>query len=281
MVAVKASENGGPRLHVSAIIAATVVTAAAWLLLHTLGLAAGLIVPDRGDPESLRGVGLGSGAWSVLAPLLALYAGGAVVARITGITDRKLSALHGLVVWALTALPGALVVMAVIAALVGDAHPVRGAIAAARGDDPVGALGLELGAMLGPTNARLAERGSPPVTVPQLRAAIADLIPAPAPDRALDRPRLVGRLVATTRLPLGEAEQIAGQIERQVARGPGLARSGFASSGRASWGAFFTMLVGLVSAAAGASSGSARRRRAIARPPRHPLTVAATAPAQP
>jgi hypothetical protein len=280
MVAMRASSNGGTHLHLGAIVAAALLTAGTWLLLHTLGLAAGLIVPDRGDPESLRGVGLGSGAWSVAAPLLALFAGGTLVARLTGLTDRKASALHGVLVWALTVVPGALVVMAAVAALIGDARPVRGTIAAASGNDPVGALGFDLGAILVPTNARLAERGSPPVTVPQIHVAITDLVPPPAPERGLDRMALVDRLVAAVHLPVSEAEQIAGQIERQVAHGPSLARSGFASTGRASWGAFFTMIVGLISAAAGASSGSARLRRALARPPKQVLPVAAPVPAR-
>jgi hypothetical protein len=281
MVAMKGSSKDGTHLQFGAVIAAALVAAGAWLLLHTLGLATGLIVPDRGDPESLRSVGFGGGVCAELAPLLALFVGGAVVARITGLTDRKASALHGVLVWALTAVPGTLLVMAAIGGLVGGARPVRGTIAAARGEDPVGALGVDLGAILVPTNARLAERGSAPVTVPQLRAAIADLVPPPAGEPSLDRLALVERLITRSRLPAGEAEQIAGQIERQVAGGPGVVRSGFASAGRASWGAFFTMLLGLVSAAAGASSASARLRRALARPRAQAQPLATTAPARP
>jgi hypothetical protein len=270
------SAKRGAQLNFRAIAGATLVAMGVWLLLHLLGLAAGFIVPDRGDPESLRGVGFGSSTFAVLAPLVALFVGGVVVVHMGDLGDRRTSALHGAMVWALTAVFGLFSLSLAVSALVGHARPVRGAIAVARGADPAGALGLDLGAIVAPTNARRAQSGAAPVTVPQVQAVAADLVPRRSEARRLDRVVLVEKLRAATGLPAAEAEQIAGRIEREVTQRH--ATSGFGRRGL--WGSFFVILLGLVSAAAGASVASARRKPPVTAARAAELPTATPAPAR-
>jgi hypothetical protein len=95
------------RISWGAIFGGTLVALGVWLLLHTLGLAAGLTAIDPNNPRSLRGVGIGTGIWSIVAPLIALFVGGYVAARSAGVLERGLGALHGAVLWGLTTVAGA------------------------------------------------------------------------------------------------------------------------------------------------------------------------------
>ncbi|MBW7957394.1 MAG: hypothetical protein H3C68_05820 [Deltaproteobacteria bacterium] len=68
-----------------------------WMLLG-MGIGLGIISPAA---EGLEGVGIGTGIYVLLVTLVSLFVGGWVACRISGITDKLKSALHGLVVWAL------------------------------------------------------------------------------------------------------------------------------------------------------------------------------------
>lgn len=67
-----------------------------WMLLG-MGIGLGVISPMAGG---LEGVGVGTGIYILLVTLISLFVGGWVACRISGITDKLKSALHGLVVWA-------------------------------------------------------------------------------------------------------------------------------------------------------------------------------------
>ncbi len=101
-----------------AIFGGTVAALGVWLLLWSLGLALGLssVEPETG---SMRGAGLFTGIWSLVSPLIALFVGGMVAARGAGVISRSGAAIHGLVMWGLTAILGAWLLMSLLGTLVG------------------------------------------------------------------------------------------------------------------------------------------------------------------
>src|SRR3954453_4415337 len=104
--------GGTSTFHISwgAVFGGTFVALGVWILLHTLGLAAGLTAIDPDNARSLKGVGIGAGICSMIAPLIALFAGGFVGSRTAGVIDRGTGALHGAVMWGLTTVAGVLLV---------------------------------------------------------------------------------------------------------------------------------------------------------------------------
>jgi len=89
------------------------------MLLHTLGMAIGLIAINPDYPGSLRGVGIGTGIWSLIAPLIALFIGGAVASRVSGSITRIGAVMHGAVVWALSIVASMLLMVAMVDAILG------------------------------------------------------------------------------------------------------------------------------------------------------------------
>jgi hypothetical protein len=57
----------------SAIFAAATVAVGTWLVLHLIGIGVGLTAIDPTDASSLRRVGIGTGIWSLIAPIIALF----------------------------------------------------------------------------------------------------------------------------------------------------------------------------------------------------------------
>ncbi len=88
---VRAEDN--VKLRWGAIWSGVFVSLGLWLLLHVLGVAAGLNAVDPEDGSTLRAALIGTGIWSAIAPLLALLAGGLVTARGAGFITRRSGAL--------------------------------------------------------------------------------------------------------------------------------------------------------------------------------------------
>ena len=105
-----------PAIRWSAVFAGTAVASGIWILLQIFGMGAGLVSLDRG-------AGIGSGAWALIVPFIAMFIGGLVAGSLAGTRDEKLGALHGVVVWALTSVLGVLATVALIRAIAaGVAH---------------------------------------------------------------------------------------------------------------------------------------------------------------
>ena len=66
-----------------------------WLLLYAFGLAVGLTAIDPNNPGSLRSSGIFTGVWGLVSPLVALFIGGFVAGRGTGVFRRGEGAMHG------------------------------------------------------------------------------------------------------------------------------------------------------------------------------------------
>src|SRR5688500_12764152 len=92
------------RLSWGAIFAGAVAALGVWMMLYALGLALGLSSLDPNDPNTLKSSGAFTGIWGLITPLAALFVGGMVAGRGAGIVTKLGGAIHGLVVWGLTAL---------------------------------------------------------------------------------------------------------------------------------------------------------------------------------
>jgi hypothetical protein len=255
-----------------AIIGGAVVSLGLWMLLHSLGLAAGLSAVDPNDPGSLRGAGIGTGVFSIIAPLVALFGGGYVASRTAGIVDRGTGVLHGVVMWALTAVAGAVLVLSLLATLAGAGLRLGGAAvskAVEGGGVAAETLGVDVDDVLGPINQRLQAQGLPPVTSQQLQAATRQAAAQAVREGRVDRQLIVQSVAQNTNLAPQEAQQVANRIadqwSAQLGKVTSAAQRGALKAadvtGKAFWGIFFALLLGMLSAAAGSLVGVSRRQR--------------------
>jgi hypothetical protein len=88
------------RISWGAIFAGTLVAIAVQLLLTLLGLAIGAwaINPAAGA-EGMQGIGIGAGIWALLSFIIALFSGGWVAGRMSGLGSKLDGLLEGIIVW--------------------------------------------------------------------------------------------------------------------------------------------------------------------------------------
>ena len=275
-----------------------------WLLLHALGLGIGLTAVDPEYPSSLRGVGIGTGIWSIIVPLIALFAGGLVVGYLAGARPMVSSVIHGAVLWALATIVSLLLLIAIVGGLVGGAARLSGQVVGAAGsaavqgiaqldDANLDRLGLTERDLLAPINERLQATGKPAITADQLRAAIEDALRTAVRQGRLDRQLLVQSLAEQTPLTPAEAQEIATNIEQAWQQQAGMlsqraqslgttaqqtALQAVESTGKALLVLFFVLAVGLVAAVGGVILAVSRvRPHHRASPPPPPGTPVAGA----
>lgn len=274
------------KLSWGAIFGGTFVALGVWVLLYTLGMAVGLSAVDT--EEGLGRIltpGIGTGLWSLITPLVALFVGGLVASRTAGIMDKMGGAIHGAVIWGLTTVLAVVLVAWGLNALVSTALRVgqtavgitgAAVTGAAQGaPDIAQAVGLNAQDLLAPINQRRQAQGEPPVTPAQLQAALQDAANTAVRQGRLDRELLIGSLTRNTVLSRAEAEQLATTVEQQWAQAQQQlgqlgqqVQQGVVSvantTGTALWFVFFSQLLSLVSAVLGASLGVTRRQRRLA-----------------
>jgi hypothetical protein len=272
------------KLSWGAIFGGAVAAFGLWLLLYVFGLAVGLSTINPNDANSLRGSGLFTGIWALVAPLVALFVGGWVAGRGAGLVDRSGGAIHGLVVWGLAEIIGAsliAMVMSMVAsgvvsvgrAVAGVGGQAIGAVAGQAGGATAAAheLGITSDDLLGPVNQRLESEGKPTVSAAELQSATRDVAKSAVATGHIDRDMLVQSLARNTNLTPTDAEQVADQIKAQydqksasvkerVQSAAGAAKTGALAaaekSGKALWGAFGAMLLGLVASVVGGALGA-------------------------
>ncbi|HSK01010.1 MAG TPA: hypothetical protein VK932_07205 [Kofleriaceae bacterium] len=196
-----------------------------WLVLHMLGIGIGLIAIDPDEADSLRAVGIGTGIWSAIAPLIALFIGGLVAGRMAPTINTANAAIHGAVVWALTGVAALLLLATAVSSAVRGAAAAGAAVgqsaAAAVGMAPsdldLQDFGLASEDVLAPINQRLKAEGIEPVTAAQLEAAAKDVLRVAVRDGRLDREVLVSSLTRNTRMSRAEAERVADRAEQRYA----------------------------------------------------------------
>ncbi|HEX8698132.1 MAG TPA: hypothetical protein VF815_04800, partial [Myxococcaceae bacterium] len=281
------------KLSWGAIFGGTFVALGVWVLLYSLGLALGLSSVDPADPGSAKAAGIGTGIWSLIAPLIALFVGGLVASRTAGVMDKMGGALHGAVLWGLTTLAGVIVMGMALSSLLGTVFNVGKAAVGATGSAVASAaqgaasqggnvgnlarsFGLDANDALAPINQRLQAEGKPTITAQQLEASTKDVISSSIQQGRMDRNLLVNSIAQNTALSRQDAEQIAGRIEAQWNQqwGQVQAKAGEIkeqvqtgalqaadTTGRVFWGVFFALLLGLISAIVGATIGVSNRQR--------------------
>ncbi len=285
---------GNPyKLSWGAIFGGAFVAMGLWILLYSLGLALGLSSVDPNNPSSVRAAGIGTGIWSIIAPLIALFCGGFVAARTAGRLDKGGGALHGAVMWGLTTLVSFALMGMLLSTVVGTILRAGGAVVGATGSavasggaQAAQTFGLDANDALGPINQRLQAEGKPTVTAAQLQAATSDVLSTALRTGNLDREVLITSIADNTRLSRQDATEIAdrvnmqftafrgkvGQVGEQVQQG---ALRAAEPTSRVFWGIFGALLLGLISAVLGATVGVSRRQRiaaegAIVTPPTRP-----------
>jgi len=263
----------------SSIFAATAVTLGVWLALHLFGLAVGLIAIDPDNPASLKGVGIGAGIWSLIAPILALFVGGLVAGRVAPTINSLNAAIHGAVVWAVSAILALMLIgmtLGAVARVAAAGGRMVGATAGAAvsqvQDLDLADLGLSGQDLVAPINAKLAERGMPPVSADSIEAVAKDAVRQVVRTGDVDREQLINSVVRRTNLSREDATVLASEIEQRVAAVKEQATSGMQdvahgalqtaeTSGKLMLALFGAMALGLGASLLGSVIAVRRERR--------------------
>lgn len=274
-------QGAATRLAWGPIIGGAIAALSMWILLYALGLAVGLSAVDPANAGSLRGSGIFTGVWSLFVPLVALFVGGWVASRESGALDRADRAVHGLMVWGLTTLAGTWLTMVLLSALVGGALDMGraavqtggaalGQVASGAGD-AARSFGVDANSALAPVNRRLQAQGKPAVSADQLQAALRDVVGTALRTGQLDRNVVTDAVANRTPLSRGDAQEVAGQIEQQFSSFKAQAQQQLSNltqtaqtgalkaadaTGKAFWGVFGALFLGLLASVGGALAGS-------------------------
>lgn len=272
----------GSPLGWGSIFAAAAVAAGTWLVLHLLGIGIGLTAIEPADPSSLRGVGIGTGVWSLIAPLIALFVGGLVAGRMAPTVNTWNALIHAAAAWALT-LIATLAMVGMLLGAIGraassTASTVAGAAssAGAQVGEVVPALGIDTKDLVARLNRRLEARGMPSVTADQVSAAVREVAETAVRGGSVDREAVVSIVAKRTELDRAQAAELAEDIEReamrlqhqgsQVASQVGETALEVAeASGKVVLGLSITMLLALGAAMLGALLTVTRERRELMR----------------
>lgn len=207
-----------------AILGGVFMAAAIWIVLYLFGLGAGLTAIDPNETNSWRAIGLGTGIWGVIAPIIALFIGGLVVSRLAPTPSRLNRVIHGGLVWAVATLVAITMLVMLASSLVSGAMAAGGQVASKAADvvgstagavdrDTLSSLGINSNDLLGPINQRLRAEGKPEVTAPQLEAAAKDALRTAVRTGNIDRQALVTALASNTALTPRDANEVATTIE--------------------------------------------------------------------
>jgi hypothetical protein len=95
-----------PAIRWSAVLGGTAIAVGVWGVLQLLGIGTGLVAIDPDDATSVVPAAIGATAFSALAPLIAMFAGGWFAAVLASTYDRQVAIVHGLVTWGVTSVIG-------------------------------------------------------------------------------------------------------------------------------------------------------------------------------
>ncbi len=250
-----------------AVLGGAVAALALWAMLYSLGLALGLSAVDANDPGSLRSSGVFTGVWGLVSPLIALFIGGMIAGAAARVTSKTGGVVHGLVMWGVTTLVGAYGLAMVLSTVVQGVASV-GREAVSSGSEAM-SEGAGLGASfridaeraLRPINQRLAAEGKPQITTDQLQSAVGEAARMAVREGRMDRELLVQSLASGTSLSQKDAGEIATRVEQTAQSLQTKALEAAEDTGTAMWGVFGALLLGLLSAIAGATIGEVRSQR--------------------
>jgi hypothetical protein len=277
----------------SSIFAATAITLGVWLALHLFGMSVGLIAIDPDRARSLRGVGIGTGVWSLVAPIIALFIGGLVAGRVAPTINSLNAAIHGAVVWAVSSLLAMILAGMMISGLAHMAVRTGTAVGQTAGaaigsvsnidTSDLRSLGLTGEDLVAPINERLAQRGMPPVSARDIEAAAKDALRESVRTGRVDRETLIDSVTRQTQLSRADAAVIADEIEGRIDQlqskaGAGVERvkhgalQAAETSGKLLLALFGTTVLGLCAAVGGSLLAVRRERREHVHLPRATTT---------
>jgi hypothetical protein len=208
-----------PAIRWSAVLAGTAIAVGLWGVLQLLGMGVGLTSLDPDDARSARHAALGMGAFSVLAPLIAVGVGAWFATRLAGTYDRMVGAGHGLVVWGLTTALGLVVTLWMAsAAAMGAAHMGHNNDRADRNDIQQGAseaaMYNDAAAAIAPINTRLKAEGKPQIAPD---AVVAAARAARDKDDGFNVDKFIATLDDRTNLDKAGATDVANQLGARAA----------------------------------------------------------------
>lgn len=267
-----------------AILGGVAMAAGIWIVLHLFGMGVGLTAIDPNGTSSLRAIGIGTGIWSLIAPIIALFVGGLVVSRLAPTPNRLNRVIHGGLVWSVATLVAITMLVMLASSLVRGAVATGGQVAGTVAStvagtagtvdrDTLSSLGINSNDLLGPINQRLRAEGKPEVTAAQLEAAAKDALRTAVRTGNIDRQSLVAALANNTALTARNAEQIATTIEARwqevrqrgselASRASTAALQAAETTGKALLGLSIALLLGLAAAVGGSLlTGKVDRRR--------------------
>ncbi len=267
----KFGEGPPMKLSWSAIFGGVVAGLGIWALLYALGLALGLSAINPDNPESARPSGVFGGIWGIVVPLIALFVGGAIAGRGAGMIHRAGGAIHGLVMWGVTTVVGAFLVGNLLTSALGGvvslgsgAVRTGGTLINQRG----GAFGFNADEAIAPINERLQAEGKPAITAEQLRGATRDVVSSAVRDGRVDRETLISSIESETALSRQDAEELAGRVQTQWDTARQNVQTGALqaadATGKAFWGVFAALFLGMISAVLGGLFGVTRRQQRLA-----------------
>ncbi|HLL23295.1 MAG TPA: hypothetical protein VK427_14255 [Kofleriaceae bacterium] len=188
-----------PYIRWSAVLAGAALTLGLWNLLNLLFIGGALTAVDPDELDHAGAMGIGTGIGSVLAPLIAMFVGGLVAGRLASHYDRRVSATHGALNWAISSVLG-LAVMALIMSNLVDKR-----MATAHGDlsaPPQGAAAY-VDDQLRVVNQHLKSQSAPEIAETDFLEAARH---AAGDGRNVNKDAFVSRLDTNTKLSRPEAE---------------------------------------------------------------------------
>lgn len=287
-VATPPTSLNAPVVRWGALFAGAFVAVGVWGLLHMLGMSSGLISVDPEEASSLRGAGIGTGIWSLIAPIIALFVGGLATGRLAGPLSKLTGAIYGAVMWSLATIASLLILSTTVGAVVGGAVSVGGQVASAAAgagvemmnDISLNELGLSSQDLLMPVNQRLEAAGKPTITAENLNAAVRDALRTSIREGEIDRQTFTDALARNTALSQSDAAALAATVEQRVQmRADQLRMIGQTAqrealeaaeaTGKALLGLFFSLLLALGAAVLGSMLAVRHeQKRLLNEPPR-------------
>jgi hypothetical protein len=262
-----------------AVLAGAVVTVATMLLLSLLGAAigAGTVRPLDATSADVSRFGAAAGIWEIINFALSMALGGYVTARLSGTHSHLDGELHGMTMWALALLIGAVLLAYVTSGVVGLVGQGAGSVVSSTvsgATSGISGAGLSEGGSALPYRLMqsLSSSGDPTtMTRDQINAEIATLVGGALYSGGMtdtDRSRLVDLVAAQSGITKEEAAQRVSRMESEAKAG--LARveqktreaadavaAGTASAARA---LFTALVLGLLAALIGAWIGTRHKR---------------------
>lgn len=111
------------RVRWGSVWAGVVVALGILLVLSAIGVAIGFAVTGIATPEAIRAISLALAIWTAFSAIIALFVGGYIAGRLMPLDTRGIGAVHGIVVWGLTLVIGAvleLIVVGLLLTFLGD-----------------------------------------------------------------------------------------------------------------------------------------------------------------